>query len=198
MLNNFGLLEYASKTNPSYWFSPFFNFCEFVHAFSPFIHTCALLIKLVHNTSAIEYYHLCLIEEPQNPTHSCRKSPKIGNQNLFTPKWISLISRVSSEIEGGVSRPNLQDINFRTWNVIGDQNFFRSKWLRKLQKTVKNPKPLDFGAWPLTFKMSSGQNVSRKKFLDSLDLHTCQISSNSIGGFSRSATGHAFPYWGKK
>ena len=45
--------------------------------------------------------------------------------------------------------------------------------------------------------MSSGQNVSRKKFLDSLDLYTCQISSNSIGGFSRSATGRAFPYWGK-
>ena len=45
--------------------------------------------------------------------------------------------------------------------------------------------------------MSRGQNVTRKKFLDSLDLYTCQISSNSIGGFSRSAAGHAFPYWGK-
>ena len=45
--------------------------------------------------------------------------------------------------------------------------------------------------------MSRGQKVTRKKFLDSLDLYTCQILSNSIGGFSRSATGHAFPYWGK-
>ena len=151
----------------------------------------------MHNTLAIEYYHLCLIEEPQNPTPSCRKSPKTGNQNLFTPKWISLITRVSFEIEVGVSRPKLWEINFRTWNVIGDQIFFKSNWLQKMPKTVKIPKPLDFGAWPLTFKMSSGQNVSRKKFLDSLDLHTCQISSNSIGGFSRSATGRSFPYWGK-
>ena len=45
--------------------------------------------------------------------------------------------------------------------------------------------------------MSRGQKVTREKFLDSLDLYTCQISSNSIGGFSRSATGRAFPYWGK-
>ena len=67
-----------------------------------------------------------------------------------------------------------------------------------MPKTVKIRKPLDFGAWPLTFKMSRGQKVTRKKFLDSLDLYTCQISSISIGGFSRSATGHAFPYWGKK
>ena len=89
------------------------------------------------------------------------------------------------------------EIIFRTWNVIGDQIFFRSKWLQKMPKTGKIPKPLDFGAWPFTFKMSRGQKVTRKKFLDSLDLYTCQISSNSIGGFSRSATGHAFPYWGK-
>ena len=151
----------------------------------------------MHNTSAIEYYLLCLIREPQNPTPSCRESPKTGNQNLFTPNWISLKTRVSFEIEGGVSRQNLWEINFRTWNVSGDQKFFKSKWLQKMPKTVKNPKPLDFGAWPLTFKMSRGQKVTRKNFLDSLDLYTCQISSNSIGGFSRSATGQTFPYWGK-
>ena len=45
--------------------------------------------------------------------------------------------------------------------------------------------------------MSRGQIVTRKKFLGSLDLYTCQISSNSIGEFSRSATGQTFPYWGK-
>ena len=45
--------------------------------------------------------------------------------------------------------------------------------------------------------MSRGQKVTRKNFLDSLDLYTCQISSISIGGFSISPAGHAFPYWGK-
>ena len=151
----------------------------------------------MHNTSSTEYYHLGLIEEPQNLAPSTRKTPKTSNQNLFTPKWITLKNRVSCEIEGGVSRPKIWEINFRTWNVIGDQNFFRSKWLQKTPKTVKIPKPLDFGAWPLTFKMSRGQNVSRKSFLHSLDLYTCQISSNCDGGFSRSATGRSFPYWGK-
>ena len=67
---------------------------------------------------------------------------------------------------------------------------------KKAKNRQKSQTPRLWGV-TLTFKMSRGQKVTRKKILDSLDLHTCQISSNSIGGFSRSATGHAFPYWGK-